>query len=216
MHLAIIGSGSVGGALAQAFAAMGHEVRLGVRNPESETAKALAAGSEHIAVATLADAAAVADLVVLAVPFGAVAEAIAALGDISGKILIDATNPLGQTDDGFGLTLGHTSSGGEQVAALAQGAHVVKTLNQIGWEVMRHAKSFSNPPVLFMAGEDSGAKATVAALLESLGFDPVDAGGIAKSRLLEPFGMLWINQAILRGDGRHFSFARQQRESIGA
>jgi hypothetical protein len=62
-------------------------------------------------------------------------------------------------------------------------------------------------PVMFMAGNDEGAKARTASLLRDLGFDPLDAGDITKSRLLEPFALVWINQAIARGTGRNWAFA---------
>jgi hypothetical protein len=60
---------------------------------------------------------------------------------------------------------------------------------------------------MFMAGNDAAAKAQVAGLLRDLGFDPLDAGGIDKSRLLEPFALVWINQALARGKGRDWAFA---------
>jgi predicted dinucleotide-binding enzyme len=60
---------------------------------------------------------------------------------------------------------------------------------------------------MFMAGDDAEAKASVAAVLSDLGFEPLDAGDMTKARLLEPFGMVWINQALLRGKGRNWAFA---------
>ncbi len=62
-------------------------------------------------------------------------------------------------------------------------------------------------PAMVMAGNDDAAKAQVAAVLTDLGFDPLDAGDITKSRLLEPFAMVWINQALFRGKGRNWAFA---------
>lgn len=62
-------------------------------------------------------------------------------------------------------------------------------------------------PVMFMAGDDDDAKRDVATLLHDLGFMPHDAGDLTKARLLEPFGMVWINQALLRGKGRNWAFA---------
>jgi predicted dinucleotide-binding enzyme len=86
-------------------------------------------------------------------------------------------------------------------------ARVIKSLNQVGAELMADNSQLPHRPVMFMAGNDDAAKAMVAALLTDLGFEPLDAGDIAKSRLLEPFGMTWINQALFRGKGRNWAFA---------
>jgi len=103
--------------------------------------------------------------------------------------------------------LGHTTSGGETVAAWLPGARVVKALNQVGAEMMADNAGLPHRPVMFMAGDDAEAKASVAAVLSDLGFEPLDAGDMTKARLLEPFGMVWINQALLRGKGRNWAFA---------
>jgi len=84
---------------------------------------------------------------------------------------------------------------------------VVKTLNQVGAEMMADNRALPHRPVMFMAGDSDAAKARVATLLGDLGFEPLDAGDLAKARLLEPFGMVWINQALARGKGRHWAFA---------
>lgn len=116
-------------------------------------------------------------------------------------------NPLGMIDGALGLALGHVASGGETVQGWLPRARVVKTLNQVGAEIMAENACLPHRPVMFMAGEDAAAKAAVAELLADLGFEPLDAGGIAKARLLEPFGMVWINQALMRGKGRNWAFA---------
>jgi hypothetical protein len=86
-------------------------------------------------------------------------------------------------------------------------AHVVKTLNQVGAEIMADNAYLAHRPVMFMAGNDNTAKAKTAILLESLGFEPLDAGNIKKSRILEPFALVWINQALSRRKGRNWAFA---------
>ncbi|MGP1358139.1 MAG: hypothetical protein ACTS11_16585, partial [Roseicyclus sp.] len=82
-----------------------------------------------------------------------------------------------------------------------------KTLNQVGAEIMAGNGHLPFRPAMLMAGEDDAAKDAVAGLLRELGFDPLDAGGIAKARLLEPFALVWINQALARGKGRDWAFA---------
>jgi 8-hydroxy-5-deazaflavin:NADPH oxidoreductase len=206
MRIAIIGTGTVGGALAHGLKGKGHAVALGARNPDSPEVIALSAAT-GAACTTPAQAAAAADIVILALPWAAVEAAVTTLGDLSGRVVIDCTNPLGRTAEGLGLTLGHTTSGGELVQSWLPSARVVKTLNQVGAEMMADNSGLAHRPVMFMAGNDDAAKSVVAQLLTDLGFEPLDAGDIAKSRLLEPFGMVWINQALIRGKGRTWAFA---------
>lgn len=204
MRIAIIGAGNVGSAIARGLQGKGHDLRLGVRDPAGSASLAKALGAN---VATPKDAAQWAEVVVLALPWAVAEAAVAALGDLTGKIVIDCMNPIGRTAAGMGLVLGHDTSGGEVVQHWLPGARVVKTLNQVGAEVMADTSGFIHPPVMFMAAEDAAAKAQVAILLADLGFDALDAGGIAMARLLEPMAMVWINQAIFRGKGRNWAFA---------
>lgn len=206
MRVAIIGTGNVGSAIARGLAGKGHEVTLGARDPAGGGVAALAAATGATPARPEA-AAAAAEVVILALPWGAAEAAVRALGDLSGKVVIDCMNPLGMVDGALGLTVGHRVSGGEIVAGWLPGARVVKTLNQVGAEIMADTAALPHRPVMFMAGDDAAAKAQVARLLADLGFEPLDAGGIAKSRLLEPFAMVWINQALLRGKGRMWAFA---------
>ncbi|MBI1417951.1 MAG: dinucleotide-binding enzyme [Limimaricola sp.] len=206
MRIAIIGTGNVGSAIAQALAGKGHSVTLGARDPATaEVQRLVTIVSANAALP--ADAAAAADIVILALPWAIAEAAVRALGDLSGKIVIDCMNPIGRTAEGPGLMLGHTTSGGETVAGWLPGAHVVKTLNQVGAEVMAQNTSLPHRPVMFMAGDDAGAKSQVAQLLTDMGFEALDAGDITKARLLEPFGMVWINQALMRGKDRNWAFA---------
>lgn len=206
MRIAIIGTGNVGGALAQGLAGKGHDLMLGARRPDAPEVAALAAATG--ATAALPDAAAAAaDLVILALPWSGAEAAVRGLGDLSGRIVIDCMNPLGMTADGLGLTMGHTTSGGETVAGWLPGARVVKTLNQVGAELMARNDHLPLRPVMFMAGDDPAAKAAVAGVLRELGFAPQDAGPLVRARLLEPFGMLWISQMLTQGAGRNWAFA---------
>ena len=113
MKIAIIGAGNVGRALATGWRKTGHEVTLGVRDPAGSRATELE--QQGFAIAPPKDAAARAEVIVLAVPWGAVRATLGSLGALAGKIMIDATNPL--TSD-MSLALGHTDSGGETVARL--------------------------------------------------------------------------------------------------
>lgn len=206
MRIAIIGTGNVGSAIARGLTGKGHEVVLGARDPQAADVAALATETGATAVAPEA-AAAAGDVVILALPWGVAEPAVRALGNLSGKTVIDCMNPLGMVGGALGLTVGHTTSGGELVASWLPGAQVVKTLNQVGAEIMAKNDHLPHRPVQFMAGDDAAAKAQVAVLLHDLGFDALDAGDITKARLVEPFGMVWINQALFRGKGRNWAFA---------
>jgi len=206
MQIAIIGTGHVGAALARGLADKGLGLTLGARDPGADPVKALAAatGADR---ALPARAAAGADVIFLALPWQAAEPALRDLGDLRGKIVVDCMNPLVRGPQGIGLAIGHTTSGGEMVQRWLPGARVVKTLNQVGAEVMDDTSRLPHPPVMFMAGDDPAAKEVVARLLAALGFDPLDAGDLTKARLLEPFGLVWINQALMRGKGRDWAFA---------
>lgn len=206
MRIAIIGTGNVGSALARGLKGKGHIIVLGARDPSSPKALALAeeTGSD---LALPAAAAAASDIVILSLPWWGAEEAVKALDDLAGKIVIDCTNPLAMEDRQLVLSIGHDTSGGEVVAGWMPGAKVVKTLNTVGAEMMADNSALAHRPAMFMAGDDDAAKATVAQVLSELGFEPLDAGGLAKSRLLEPLGLVWINQALFRGKGRDWAFA---------
>mgnify|MGYP005850441619 CR=1 FL=1 len=204
MRVAIIGTGNVGSAIARGLKGKGHDVTLGARQPDEVAALAAETGA---VAATPAEAAAGAEMVILALPWGVAETAVRALGDLAGKVVIDCMNPLGMMNGALGLTLGHSTSGGETVAGWLPGAHVVKTLNQVGAEIMARNDHLPHRPVMFMAGDDAAAKARVAPLLTDLGFEALDAGDLTKARLLEPFGMVWINQALFRAKGRNWAFA---------
>jgi len=147
--------------------------------------------------------------VVLATPWAAAREAVKAAGDLSGKILIDATNPL--KPDLSGLALGHTTSAGEEVARWATGARVVKAFNTTGARNMADPRLGGQSASMFLCGDDAAAKKTVAGLAEALGFEPVDAGPLAQARLLEPLAMLWISMAYAFGHGPNIAFKLLRR-----
>src|SRR5690348_238502 len=123
MRIGILGAGNVGGALARAWTAKGHQVMFGVPDTQKKRPVAAAAG-------TNAEAAAFGHIVVLSVPWRAAQQAIASAGNLAGKTLIDCTNPLAA--DLKGLVVGLNSSAGEQIAGWARGAFVVKAFNTIG------------------------------------------------------------------------------------
>lgn len=195
MKIAVIGRGRVGSVLGPAFRAAGYEVAFGLRNPDDPKH----AGEDGISRLSTREAADWAEVVILSVDWAAVDGALADCGSMAGKILIDCTNPLNYDPAaGLSLALGFVSSAGEYISARTH-ARVVKTLNQVGSPVMAAAKDYPVPPIQFVAGEDESAKAVVFELLRTIGFNPIDYGGIENARKLEPLAMVWIDQAFKHG-----------------
>jgi 8-hydroxy-5-deazaflavin:NADPH oxidoreductase len=208
MKIGIIGSGNVGGTLGTRWAQAGHQVIFASRKPESkEMRELLANAGPNARVGTVADATQ-AEVLLLATPWPNTEEALRSAGDLSGKIVIDATNPLLNLD---ALDLGTTTSGGEKVAQWARGATVVKAFNTVGNNVMANSAFDGRRPVLFYCGDDKAAKQTVRPLIAELGFDAVDAGPLSMARTLEPFALLWISLALKEGLGLEFAFQLLRR-----
>lgn len=213
MKIAIIGAGNVGGALGAAWAQKaGHDIVFGVRNPDAEKTQALVAklGGKARAVSP-AEASAAADFTVLTTPWPQAEAAIRSLGNVSRKIILDATNPLAMGPDGLGLEIGHNISAGEKIQGWATGASVFKALNTTGFGNMAEPVYHGVKSVMFVAGDDAANKPKVIELVAQLGFDVIDAGPLRNARLLEAHAMLWIELALKRGLGRDWAFARVKR-----
>jgi 8-hydroxy-5-deazaflavin:NADPH oxidoreductase len=192
MEIAVIGTGNVGEALGTSWASAGHHVTWGSRSPET---------IEHLSpVAPLGDAIGNARVVVLAVPFSGLAETVSALGDLGGRIVVDATNPLGTKPPGG------AASGAEHVATLIPGAHVVKAFNTMGYETMADPTIDGRPASCLLCGNDHASKEAVAGLARDLGFDPIDAGNLEAARHVEALAGVWVHLALRAGLGRGFAF----------
>jgi predicted dinucleotide-binding enzyme len=203
--ITVVGSGNIGGALAQAWLRAGHDVRLAVRNADDPDVKALAAGGAK--VIPVAGAAEGADVVVFAIPAGAVVEVARTLGNLEGKVLVDTTNAIGR---GFVLQYGHTTSASEELAKAVPGAKVVRSFNQQGAETLRNPRFGGVPATNFVAGDDEGARAVVSALSRDVGLDTVEAGPLSSARLLEPMTIYWIAMSQRIGT-REFGIALLRR-----
>ena len=135
--IAIIGTGQVANALGPMFAEQGHTIIYGSRNPSRDTVRELVARTGAGASAALpAEAAASAEVVMVAVPWDALPDVVRSLGDLTGKILIDPTNPRIVGDDGL-RDWAHDTSNAQIAQELAPGARVVKALNTMNWSVCR-------------------------------------------------------------------------------
>jgi predicted dinucleotide-binding enzyme len=205
MRIGVIGAGHVGGTLGAAWVKAGHEVMFGVPNPSSpKVLELLKKTAGRAKAGSVAATAAHGEVVVFATPWAATQDAIRQAGDLTGKVVLDCTNPV--KDDLSGLTVGHTTSGGEQVAAWAGSDRVVKIFNTTGFENMAQPAYGGTAITMFFAGDDAAAKHVAAQLAREIGFDPVDAGPLANSRSLEQLAFLWIYLAIKQGHGTGFAF----------
>ena len=201
--IGIIGAGNMGAAFAKRLAAAGHRIAITATDPAHAAQAAEAAGNGARAVAA-ADVAQGADLLILAVPYTAAADALRAAGDVSGKTVIDIANP--GKPDFSGLAIGHTTSAAEEVQAAVPQVKVVKAFNTIFAQVLASEARAQ----VFFAGDDAEAKGRVQALIESAGFDAVDAGPLANARYLEPVAWLNIYFGYMAGRGTNIAPAWQQ------
>lgn len=210
MKIGIVGAGNVGGTLGRLWAGQGHDVMFGVRDVQSPKVQALlqATGSKARA-GSVAEAAAFGEVVFLAVPWSAAKDAVRASGDLGGRTLVDCTNPL--LPGLAGLSVGHTTSGAEEIARWAVGAKVMKAFNTTGVETMANPQFGAQQASMFVCGDDAGAKSAVMELGEEIGFDMIDAGPLVNARLLEPLAMLWIYLAVRQGMGRDIALKLLQR-----
>ena len=204
MRIAVVGSGSVGTGLARAWSGLGHSVVIGSRSPESErVVELLASLGNGVSAAGLTESVADADVIVLAVPWGAAEVSLSALGDLSGRLVIDATNPF---VGGLNLGIGYDDSGGEQVARWAAGAHIAKALNIVDARLLDGKKLDGREISIPICGDNKEAKRVIGELIAELGFDVIDVGELEISRLLEPLCLLMIKLSIKKSLGAEIGF----------
>lgn len=203
MRLGVIGSGGVGRALAEAFASRGHEVTVGSRSPDDQDLTVWG-GTAGVAVADPATTAAQAEIVFVATAWEGTENALSLAGadNLTGKVLVDVTNPLVFTDR-LELAIGHDDSAGEQVQRWAPGALVVKAFNTVGLELFDNPSLSGGPGTMFIAGDSAEAKATVTELIGQLGWEVHDCGDIRAARYTEPMAIIEIEHAMRSGTRRH-------------
>jgi 8-hydroxy-5-deazaflavin:NADPH oxidoreductase len=181
MRIGIIGAGHIGGTLARLFVDAGHEVAVSnSRGPETLASLVQELGARARAT-TAADAARFGDVVVVSVPFGRYREL--PTEAVVGKIVIDTNNYYPQRDGHFEELDSDRTTSSELLQAHLPGARVVKAFNAIQWMRLRDDGRPAGDPERLgipISGEDDEAKQTVAALIDQIGFDPVDAGTLAK------------------------------------
>jgi predicted dinucleotide-binding enzyme len=193
-------------ALGTEFAALEHTVIYGSRNPESEKTRALVDKTPNATAALPAEAAAQADVIVLAVPGMATESVVSGLGDLSGKIIIDPTNPLIVEGDPPTFTYGTDRSLGEIVQEAHPDAFVVKAFNTINWRLMIDPPT--PPPVIPLAGDNAEAKRQVAEWVRAMGLDSVDVGGIYHARATEYLILMLLNNSFTGSEKFEVVFER--------
>ncbi|HMU15302.1 MAG: NAD(P)-binding domain-containing protein [Bacteroidetes bacterium] len=204
--IGVLGTGMVGQVLATGFLDHGHDVMIGTRTPQKleEWLDKNPTGR----VGGHRETGAWADLLVLAAK-GSAAETVVRLldsKDVQGKIIIDATNPLADAPPENGVLKYFTSlenSLMEQLQAAQPGARFVKAFNSVGNAYMVDPKFEEGRPTMFICGNDAEAKGTVAALLNSFGWDAEDMGGVEAARAIEPLCMLWCLPGFTRNQWSH-------------
>ena len=204
VRIGILGSGDVGRALATGFAGLGHDVKIGSRDPNKLADWAATAGP-HVSTGTFADAATFGDILVLATLGVATEEAIrlAGIEAFADKVVIDATNPLDFSSGAPRLSIGHTDSLGEVIQRLLPRTKVVKAFNTVGNALLVHPDLPGGPPDMFLCGNDEDAKKIVTQICKHFGWGVVDIGGIEGSRHLEPMCMVWVLHGVRSGTWTH-------------
>lgn len=211
MKIAFLGFGQVGAPLADHLQRLGHEVTLAARDPQSEKARRAMARNPSLKTAPPPEAARGAEVVFLATPFQANEAALQAVaGELKDKILVDCTNPVGP-----GLThgLNNVQSGSDMIQKLVPQARVVKAFTIYGFENFENNAfpAYTVKPAMFFCGNDAAARKTVGGLIQQLGWDPLDVGGLEQALHLEHMTLLWVRMVRLGGASPHLVWARLTR-----
>jgi 8-hydroxy-5-deazaflavin:NADPH oxidoreductase len=204
-NVGIIGSGGVAQTLAAGFLKHGHSVMLGTREP-AKLADFVAAHPQ-VRVGSVAEAAAFAELAVLAVKGTAAVEAARSVAvQLAGKTVVDTTNPIADaapTNGVLSYFTGPNESLLERLQAACPQVKFVKAFNSVGAAGMVNPVWAGGPPTMFIAGDDVAAKAAVTQLLTQFGWDTADMGSSTSGRALEPLCMLWCIPGILNNQWSH-------------
>lgn len=198
MKIAIIGAGNVGGALARQFAKAGHTVYLGVRNVKDPKVKALL--SKKITAYSIAEAAGKADIIVTAAYPQATKKITKQMGDVSGKVIIDAMNTFRGKPKPYQTTA-------EALLAWTNCQDVVRCFNTTGAENMANPNYRGTKIDMFVAGDSKKGKKIATKLAKQIGFGKVyDLGGNEAFGLMEQIVIIWVKLAMEQGYGRNIAF----------
>jgi predicted dinucleotide-binding enzyme len=207
MRIGIIGSGDVAQSLGNGLVEAGHRVMLGTRDTSKRELAAWRKKSDKSrSLGSTTEAASFGDIAILAVAWHAAEDVLAQVRpQLSGKVVIDVTNPLVYHEDSAPtLSVGHTISAGEIVQQCLPDSHVVKTLNIINHTHIVRPKYQEGIPIMFVCGNNDSAKKQAHEILIDLGWvDSLDIGSIEKARVLEPMCLLWVEYGVVRNTWDH-------------
>jgi 8-hydroxy-5-deazaflavin:NADPH oxidoreductase len=132
--------------------------------------------------------------------------------ELAGKIVVDCTNPVGP---GLTHALKSERSGSESVQALVPDSNVIKAFSVYGFENLENSSypAYNVKPAMFFCGNDADAKQTVAKLIDDLGWDPLDVGGLEQALHLEHMTLLWVRMVRAKGHSPHMVWAALRREA---
>lgn len=211
MKIAFIGSGNVGAPLANHLQRLGHEVVVATDRPDSQSVQQLLHINPNIRVAAAKSAVAEAEVVFLATPFTANQEALSAVAEqLKGKIIVDCTNPVGAN---LSHGLNNVQSGSQQVQQIAADSYVIKAFSVYGFENFEDNAfpQYNVKPAMFFCGDHDASKQVVAQLIEEMGWDPLDVGGLEQSLHLEHMTLMWVRMVRLNGASPHMVWAALYR-----
>ena len=206
MKIGVLGSGDVAKVLAGGFLRHGHDTMAGTR--DSAKLAAWGKANPRASIGSFAEAAAFGEVVVLAVKGTAAGAALRAAGaaNLSGKPVIDATNPIADAPPRNGVLKFFTSLDESLMERLQRefaDAHFVKAFNSVGNALMVDPQFAGGKPTMFICGDDQAAKTTVAGLVEQFGWEVADMGAVEAARAIEPLCMLWCIPGFLRNEWTH-------------
>jgi len=208
MKVGIIGSGVVGQVLASAFLEEGNDVMLGTRNTSKDEVLKWQQKNQKGQLGSFADTAKFGELLVLAVSGMVASEVIDMAGknNFSGKVVIDATNPITHEAPVNGVLKFFTSlddSLMERLQKQIPDAKLVKAFNSVGNAFMYKPDFNGQAPTMFICGNDADAKNTVSAILDDFGFEVEDMGAVEAARAIEPLCILWCIPGFIRNQWTH-------------
>lgn len=203
MKISIIGAGNMASALTKQLTSAGHTVQITSRDISKATE--LVSLYEGANIVTPEEVISDSSVIIVATGYADAIPALSSLGHLENRVVVDITNPL--TSDFMGLTIGHSTSASEQIATAFPKANIVKAFNTVLAQVLTDGAEFGNNQIVpvFYAGDDEQAKETVKQIIESIAFDPRDAGPLINARYLEPVAGLNIYFAYGAAQGTTIS-----------